>query len=65
MRSKRSYFLVAFIFALNMMLGTTAYSQPKERREFAIQYRFDKIDVDSTYMDNAATIDTIRFCLTH
>ena len=65
MSSKRSYFLVAFIFALNMMLGTTAYSQPKERREFAIHYRFDKIDVDSTYMDNAATIDTIRFCLTH
>ena len=65
MSSKRSYFLVAFIFALNMMLGTNAYSQPKERREFAIHYRFDKIDVDSTYMDNAATIDTIRFCLTH
>lgn len=65
MSSKRSYFLVAFIFALNMMLGTTAYSQPKERREFAIHYRFDRIDVDSSYMDNAATIDTIRFCLTH
>ena len=65
MSSKRSYFLVAFIFALNMMLGTTAYSQPKERREFAIHYRFDRIEVDSTYMDNAATIDTIRFCLTH
>lgn len=32
---------------------------------FAIHYRFDRVDVDSSYMDNAAAIDTIRFCLTH
>ena len=57
--------LKALIFAMGMIVCTTAFSQPKERREFAIHYRFDKIDVDSTYMDNAATIDTIRFCLTH
>lgn len=57
--------LKALIFAMGMIVCTTAFSQPKEKREFAIHYRFDKIDVDSTYMDNAATIDTIRFCLTH
>ena len=48
-----------------LFCASTALAQPKEKREFAIHYRFDKIDVDSTYMDNAATIDTIRFCLTH
>ena len=57
--------LKALIFAMGMIVCTTAFSQPKERREFAIHYRFDRIDVDSSYMDNAAAIDTIRFCLTH
>lgn len=57
--------LKALIFAMGMIVCTTAFSQPKEKREFAIHYRFDRIDVDSSYMDNAAAIDTIRFCLTH
>ena len=57
--------LKALIFAMGMIVCTTAFSQPKERREFAIHYRFHRIDVDSSYMDNAAAIDTIRFCLTH
>ena len=65
MASFKSYLFAACIFILNLFACPTAGAQPKERREFAIHYRFDRIDVDSSYMDNAAAIDTIRFCLTH
>ena len=65
MASFKSYLFAACIFILNLFACPTAKAQPKERREFAIHYRFDRIDVDSSYMDNAAAIDTIRFCLTH
>lgn len=65
MASFKSYLFATCIFILNLFVCPTAGAQPKERREFAIHYRFDRIDVDSTYMDNAAAIDTIRFCLTH
>ena len=65
MASIKSYLFAACIFILNLFACPTAGAQPKERREFAIHYRFDRIDVDSSYMDNAAAIDTIRFCLTH
>ena len=65
MASIKSYLFAACIFILNLFACPAAGAQPKERREFAIHYRFDRIDVDSSYMDNAAAIDTIRFCLTH
>ena len=66
MSSKSSYKFIMFAMLAGLLFcASTALAQPKEKREFAIHYRFDKIDVDSTYMDNAATIDTIRFCLTH
>ena len=65
MTSLRFYLISAFVLLSNVLVCPTAKAQPKERREFAIHYRFDRIDVDSSYMDNAASIDTIRFCLTH
>ena len=65
MTSLRFYLISAFVLLSNVLACSTAKAQPKERREFAIHYRFDRIDVDSSYMDNAAAIDTIRFCLTH
>ena len=65
MANLRLYLISAFVLLSNVLVCSTAKAQPKERREFAIHYRFDRIDVDSSYMDNAATIDTIRFCLTH
>ena len=65
MTSLRFYLISAFVLLSNVLVCPTAKAQPKERREFAILYRFDRIDVDSSYMDNAAAIDTIRFCLTH
>lgn len=65
MTSLRFYLISAFVLLSNVLFCSTAKAQPKERREFAIHYRFDRIDVDSSYMDNAAAIDTIRFCLTH
>lgn len=65
MANLRLYLISAFVLLLNVLICSTAKAQPKERREFAIHYRFDRIDVDSSYMDNAAAIDTIRFCLTH
>ena len=65
MTSLRFYLISAFVLLSNVLVCSTAKAQPKERREFAIHYRFDRIDVDSSYMDNAAAIDTIRFCLTH
>ena len=65
MTSLRCYLISAFVLFSNVLVCPTAKAQPKERREFAIHYRFDRIDVDSSYMDNAAAIDTIRFCLTH
>ena len=65
MANLRLYLISAFVLLSNVLICSTAKAQPKERREFAIHYRFDRIDVDSSYMDNAAAIDTIRFCLTH
>ena len=65
MTNLKIYLISAFVLLSNVFACSTAKAQPKERREFAIHYRFDKIDVDSSYMDNAAAIDTIRFCLTH
>ena len=65
MTNLKIYLISAFVLLSNVLVCSTAKAQPKERREFAIHYRFDRIDVDSTYMDNAAAIDTIRFCLTH
>ena len=65
MANLRLYLISAFVLLSNVLVCSTAKAQPKERREFAIHYRFDRIDVDSSYMDNAAAIDTIRFCLTH
>lgn len=64
MANLRLYLISAFVLLSNVLICSTAKAQPKERREFAIHYRFDRIDVDSSYMDNAAAIDTIRFCLT-
>ena len=65
MANLRLYLISAFVLLSNVLVCSTAKAQPKEKREFAIHYRFDRIDVDSSYMDNAAAIDTIRFCLTH
>lgn len=65
MTNLKIYLISAFVLLSNVFACSTAKAQPKERREFAIHYRFDRIDVDSSYMDNAAAIDTIRFCLTH
>ena len=65
MTNLKIYLISAFVLLSNVLVCPTAKAQPKERREFAIHYRFDRIDVDSSYMDNAAAIDTIRFCLTH
>ena len=65
MTNLKIYLISAFVLLSNVLVCSTAKAQPKERREFAIHYRFDRIDVDSSYMDNAAAIDTIRFCLTH
>ena len=65
MANLRLYLISAFVLLSNVLVCSTAKAQPKERREFAIHYRFDRIDVDSSCMDNAAAIDTIRFCLTH
>ena len=63
MANLKSYLLAAFIFLVNLFACPSANAQPRGSREFAIHYRLDKIDVDSTYLDNAATIDTIRFFL--
>ena len=65
MTNLKIYLISAFVLLSNVLACSTAKAQPKERREFAIHYRFDRVDVDSSYMDNAAAIDTIRFCLTH
>ena len=65
MTNLKIYLISAFVLLSNVFACSTAKAQPKERREFAIHYRFDRVDVDSSYMDNAAAIDTIRFCLTH
>ena len=65
MTNLKIYLISAFVLLSNVFACSTAKAQPKERREFAIHYRFDRIDVDSSYMNNAAAIDTIRFCLTH
>ena len=65
MTNLKIYLISAFVLLSNVFACSTAKAQPKERREFAIHYRFDRVDVDSSYMDNAAVIDTIRFCLTH
>ena len=63
MANLNSYLLAAFIFLVNLFACPSASAQPRGSREFAIHYRLDKIDIDSTYLDNAATIDTIRFFL--
>ena len=65
MANFKTYLFTVFAILASLAAYPTAKAQPKERREFAIHYRFDRIDVDSSYMDNAAAIDTIRFCLTH
>ena len=65
MTNLRFYLISAFVLLSSVSVCPNAKAQSKERREFAIHYRFDRIDVDSSYMDNAAAIDTIRFCLTH
>ena len=65
MTNLRFFLISAFVLLSSVSVCSTAKAQPKERREFAIHYRFDRIDIDSTYLDNAATIDTIRFFLTH
>ena len=65
MANLKTYLFTVFAILASLAACPTAKAQPKERREFAIHYRFDRIDVDSSYMDNAAAIDTIRFCLTH
>ena len=65
MANFKTYLFTVFAILANLAACLTAGAQPRERREFAIHYRFDKIDVDSAYLDNAATIDTIRFYLTN
>ena len=65
MTNLKIYLISAFVLLSNVFACSTAKAQPKERREFAIHYRFDWRDVASRSMDNAAAIDTIRSCLTH
>ena len=65
MANFKTYLFTVFAILASLAACLTAGAQPRERREFAIHYRFDRVDVDSSYMDNAAAIDTIRFCLTH
>ena len=65
MANLKTYLFTVFAILASLAACLTAGAQPRERREFAIHYRFDRVDVDSSYMDNAAAIDTIRFCLTH
>ena len=65
MANFKTYLFTVFAILASLAACLTAGAQPRERREFAIHYRFDKIDVDSAYLDNAATIDTIRFYLTN
>ena len=64
MANLKTYLFTVFAILASLAACLTAGAQPRERREFAIHYRFDRVDVDSSYMDNAAAIDTIRFCLT-
>ncbi|MGM9788482.1 MAG: DUF3575 domain-containing protein [Candidatus Cryptobacteroides sp.] len=54
--------LIAFLLALLPLLGASA-QQRKTQRPFEIHYRFDRIDVDPDYLDNQASIDTIRYYL--
>lgn len=65
MANLKTYLFTVFAILASLAACLTAGAQPRERREFAIHYRFDRVDVDSAYLDNAAAIDTIRFCLTH
>lgn len=65
MANFKTYLFTVFAILASLAACLTAGAQPRERREFDIHYRFDKIDVDSAYLDNAATIDTIRFYLTN
>ena len=65
MANLKTYLFTVFAILASLAACLTAGAQPRERREFAIHYRFDKTDVDSAYLDNAATIDTIRFYLTN
>ncbi len=65
MANFKTYLFTVFAILASLAACLTAGAQPRERREFAIHYRFDKIDIDSAYLDNAATIDTIRFYLTN
>ena len=64
MKAVKSYLTATLIFLANMFVCLPASAQHKGSRDFTIHYRFDRIDIDSSYMDNAATIDTIRFYLT-
>lgn len=65
MANFKTYLFTVFAILASLAACLTAGAQPRERREFAIHYRFDRVDVDSAYLDNAATIDTIRFYLTN
>ena len=65
MANFKTYLFTVFAIIASLAACPTAGAQPRERREFAIHYRFDKTDVDSAYLDNAATINTIRFYLTN
>lgn len=65
MANLKTYLFTVFAILASLAACLTAGAQPRERREFAIHYRFDRVDVDSAYLDNAATIDTIRFYLTN
>ena len=64
MKAVKSYLTATLIFLANMFVSLPVSAQHKGSRDFTIHYRFDRIDIDSSYMDNAATIDTIRFYLT-
>lgn len=47
----------------NASAGVADDQHLSHREEFAIHYRFDKIDVDTDYLDNKEAIARIRYCL--
>ena len=49
--------------SLHASAGVADEQHLSHREEFAIHYRFDKIDVDTDYLDNKEAIARIRYCL--
>ncbi len=55
--------IVLFFWASVNVQAEESYDFSGKKEEFAIYYRFDKIDVDPDYLDNAKSIARIRYYL--